>query len=107
MSRRVRRNADGQFAAGESGNPDGARLRKPRQVLTPTDLYQINMAVAGEVIGKLNGRPVTRYENVLRSLAKGDSLSRLAAKDFLEQVTSASHFLERAARRAASGYPGS
>lgn len=102
MSRRVQRGPNGKFAPGQSGNPDGARLRKPRELLTLTDLHRIQLEVAGEVIGHRDGKPVTRFENAVRSLAKGDGANRLALRDHIELTKSATHHLEALARREAA-----
>lgn len=99
MSRKIRRDPGGQFAAGQSGNPDGARLRKPRPLLTTTDLHRITLEVAGETAGLRDGKPVTRYENAIRSLLKGDSTNRLATRDFVEEAKSASYHFDGLARK--------
>lgn len=105
MSGRIKRDAGGQFAPGQSGNPDGARRRRPRELPTLTDLYRIHLEVAGEIIGTKDGKPVTRYENALRSLAKGDSANRLAAKGFLEECRRATYHFEMLARQEAARRP--
>jgi hypothetical protein len=105
MNNRIRRNADGQFASGQSGNPAGARLRRPKRLLTITDLHRLQLEVAGEIVGMLNGKPITRFENALRSMAKGDPANRLAMKDFVEGTQRAAYSLAAAARREAGGRP--
>lgn len=107
MSKGGERDASGKFARGHSGNPAGARLRKPRALLTTTDLHRIQLEVAGEVIGRLNGKPVTRYENAVRSLARGDGENRLAARDHIELTKSATYHFEALKRADARKKPGS
>lgn len=46
MSRKDNRDSNGQFAAGHSGNPDGARRRKPKALLTLDDIHTIQLSVA-------------------------------------------------------------
>ncbi|KQM89208.1 hypothetical protein ASE70_16710 [Sphingomonas sp. Leaf22] len=94
MSDQIRRRPGGQFAAGQSGNSAGARLRKPDQLLTLKDMLQTDLRVASEVVGFKDGKPVTRYENAVRMLAKGDSANRLATRDFVEHSTNAARNLE-------------
>jgi hypothetical protein len=105
MSKRIQRDANGQFASGQSGNPDGARLRKPRELLTLDDMNRIKLEVAGEIVARRKGKPVTRYENVYRSLLTGDSPSRLAKKDFLEGSQSATYHFARLGRQAPDKKP--
>lgn len=102
MSDRIRRDANGHFASGQSGNPEGARLRKAKELLTIEDLHRIHLEVVGEIVGRTrSGKPVTRYENITRSLVKGEAGSRLAAKDTLELSQRAAWFFDAADRRAA------
>lgn len=84
MNEQIRRRPGGQFAAGQSGNSAGTRLRKPDQLLTLKDLLETNLRMASEVVGFKDGKPVTRYENAVRTLAKGDSANRLATRDLVE-----------------------
>lgn len=107
MNRKIERKAGGQFARGQSGNPDGSRLRRPKQLLTTTDLHRIALEVAGEPAGYRDGKPVSRYENTVRSLLKGDAPNRLAAKDFTELAKSASYHFDALERDAARKKPGS
>jgi len=88
---RIKRDVGGQFAPGQSGNPDGARLRKPKELLTISDLHRIVLEVAAEVVGARGGKPVTRFENAARGLAKGEAASRLGTRDFMSLATSAAH----------------
>lgn len=101
MSNRIKRTEDGHFASGQSGNPEGARLRKPKELLTITDLHRIHLEVAAEIVGTINGKPITRYENALRSLAKGDTVNRLATKDLINLTQSSGHHFARLAREQA------
>lgn len=94
MSEQIRRTPGGQFATGQSGNSAGARLRKPDQLLTLRDILQTDLRVASEVVGFKDGKPVTRYENAVRTLAKGDSAYRLATRDFVEHTADAARDLE-------------
>jgi hypothetical protein len=98
MSDRIKRDTSGHFALGQSGNPEGARRRKPRELITITDLQRIHLEVAGEIIGTKDGKPVTRYENAVRTLAKGDAANRLATKDFLDMSRQSGHHFAGLAR---------
>lgn len=99
MSRKIRRNAGGQFAGGQSGNPDGARLRKPRLLASLEDLCRIQLEVAGETVTIKDGKPVTRYEHCCRSLGSSGATNRLGMRDFLDQTKSAAHFLRNEDKR--------
>lgn len=101
MSRKIRRDEDGQFAKGQSGNPDGARLRKPRTLLNLDDLYRTHLEVAGEIVATRGGKPVTLYEHCVRSLASSGATNRLGMRDFLDLTKSAAHFVEGQVRRQA------
>ena len=92
---RPRRTATGQFAAGHSGNPDGARRRKPKALLRIEDIHRIHLEVAGEIVGKREGKPVTRYEQIVRALAAGKAEQRLPLKDFMDDVRTSTHFFAR------------
>lgn len=59
MSGKINRNSSGQFASGQSGNPAGARLRRPKELLTDTDMHRIVLEVASEVVAAQGSRPVT------------------------------------------------
>ena len=102
MSREIERDTNGKFAPGQSGNPDGARLRKPRELLTVDDLQRIQLEIAAEVVGHRNGKPVTRFENAARNLAKGDGANRLALRDHIELTKGAAYYFNAVARRAAN-----
>lgn len=105
MTRQTGRDGDGRFAPGYSGNPDGARRRKPRELLTLTDVHRIVLEVAGEVIGHRNGKPVTRLENAIRCLATGQGENRLALRDHVEMTKSATHHFWAEERRKAITRP--
>lgn len=104
MSRKIKRDEGGQFAPGHSGNPDGARLRKPKALLTIADLHRIQLEVAGEIVGFKDGKPVTRYENCSRGMVTGGAANRLGSRDFIELTKSSAYFIEREERR--RGFPG-
>ena len=96
MSRQIKRDGNGHFAAGASGNPDGARRRKPKELLTVDDFDRIILEVASEVVATRNGKPVTLFHHNARSLATGKTANRLASRDFMQIATSAAARLERA-----------
>jgi hypothetical protein len=95
MSGRVDRDENGKFVPGQSGNPQGARLRQPKALLTVDDLQRIQLEVAGEIVGHRDGKPVTSYENAVRSLARPNSSNRLAARDHIELTKIAAYHFEQ------------
>jgi hypothetical protein len=99
MSRRIKRDSNGQFAAGASGNPDGARRRKLKELLTVDRIDQIQLEIASEVVMTRNGKSVSRYEHLSLMLASGKAANRLAARDFMELTMSAAERREREKRR--------
>ena len=102
MSTKIERDEDGQFAKGQSGNPDGARLRKPKDLLTIDDLNLMHLKVANETVATRDGKPVTRYEQCLRSLASNEAANRLGKRDFVELTQSAAYHFRRKERQAAT-----
>ena len=98
MSRKIKRDSNGQFAPGASGNPEGARRRKPEELITIEDIHRIALKVAAEPAGMRSGKPVSRLENAFLSLAKGDSGSRLASRDMIELTKTAASYFDHQAR---------
>lgn len=101
MSRQIKRDEHGQFAPGQSGNPEGARQRRPKELLTADDLDRIQLEVASEVVSMRNGKSITRYKQLSLILASGKAANRLAARDFMEMTRSAAARRHREACRKA------
>ena len=100
MSEDVQRPRGGQFVKGQSGNPEGARSRKQKQLLTIDDIHRVILQVAGsqtQMKIEDKSQSITMLERAMWTLVWGKG-NRLAAKDVIELARSAGYHFDRIAR---------
>ncbi len=100
MSDEIRRTRAGQFVKGQSGNTEGARSRRPKRLLTLTDINRTILEVAGsETKLSIENRlqTISMVERNAWVLASGKG-NRLAARDFLDLASRAGLHFERLER---------
>ena len=105
MSDKVKRGNGGQFAPGQSGNPAGARRRRPgKKLLDYPNLHRIILEIgSSETEGTVNGKPtrITMFEAAVLRQAAGAAETRLVARDFIDLVKGSAAWVYHEARREA------
>lgn len=104
MSDDVERGGSGRFAKGQSGNPQGARIRRRRELMSLEDIHRTILRVAAsptQVVISGKTHDVTMLEANFWGLASGKPSNRLASKDVIELATSAGQFMARLEREEA------
>lgn len=101
MSEGAERRGNGQFVRGQSGNPEGARTRRRKELINSEDIARTILRVAGSrtqmaIAGKT--QDISLLEANVWGLASGKPSNRLASKDFVELTKNAGYFMERLAR---------
>lgn len=101
MSADIERTTRGRFAAGQSGNPAGARARKPARLITTDDFHQMILEVASSPTqAPRHGKPgmMSLLEYNVSTLARGKAANRLASKDFIDLTWRAAYHFEQRER---------
>ena len=101
MSDGVERRGNGRFAKGQSGNPEGARTRRRKELVNLEEINRTILRVAGSrtkmaIDGKI--QDISLLEANVWGLASGKPLNRLASKDFVELTKNAGYYMDRLAR---------